>query len=355
MNNMINRIHKFLLQAVDDRVFPGCVAGIYCKDHSEIIPVGRYTFDSDSTDVCADTIYDVASITKAIPVSCLALKLINDGLMNFDDKLIDYVPEFIGSYREYIHIQHLLTHQLSFDFRLSDSKTLSSDEILKVIYTAKLSAKPGEKFFYANATSILLGLAIERCADNNLENLAQHYFFTPLEMCDTSFRPELIPLERIAPTEIDSWRGRVIRGEIHDESAWALRPKVVGSAGLFSSAPDIINFISMLINGGIFKKQHFYRSDILTLMHTNQLNDISGMQTGSGWELNQNSFMGKFRSDATFGKTGFTGCSIVIDSCKRIGFVLLSNHIYPRRRADRELINNVRSGFADILLENLFI
>ncbi len=82
----------------------------------------------------------------------------------------------------------------------------------------------------------------------------------------------------------------------------------------------------------------------------NQLDTCTGHCTGLGWELNQESFMGSLRSAVTFGKTGFTGCSIVVDPEKRRAGVLLSNHIFPHRRESRNQINRVRCLFADCIL-----
>lgn len=349
---MIDQIRNDLQAAVDASVFPGCVAGVYYRNCMQVIAVGRLSYDSNSAEVTEETIYDVASITKAIPVSSLVLKLINDGQISASDQLIRYVPQFRGANREEILIQHLLTQTLSFNFRLSDYKEMNSAEIMDRILTADFNFPPGYRFYYTNATSILLGMVVEHCAGKTLDKVAAEYFFEPLDMKRTSFDVSMFDSCSIAPTEVDPWRGRLIRGEVHDESAWALRPRVVGSAGLFSTVPDILIFARMLLEDGSYKGRCFFNPEVLSLMHTNQLSGLNGW-TGLGWELNQKSFMGRLCSESAFGKTGFTGCSVVIDPCKKAAVVLLSNHIHPQRRSSRDTINKVRCNLADYVWKKL--
>lgn len=347
---MIKKAEIFLKNAVDRKVFPGCVAGIVVDGKAEIIALGRYTYENSSREIEPQSVFDVASITKAIPVSCLSMKLIEEGKMRGDDVLVRYVPEYNSNYADMVTIDHLLTQTLQFDFRLSDYKSAGSRGILDAILKAPLKSFPGEKFFYANATSILLGMAIERCTYKRLDILADEMFFKPLKMESTTLFPSEMDQQKVVPTEFDPWRGRLIQGEIHDESAWALRPDIIaGSAGLFSNVPDLLKFVTMLLDGGLFDGTRIFKPETISLMHTNQRPKSSGEWCGLGWELNQKSFMGRSCTESAFGKTGFTGCSIVMEPRKRRGLVLLTNHVHPSRRPDRDSINQVRSGLADIV------
>jgi CubicO group peptidase (beta-lactamase class C family) len=159
--------------------------------------------------------------------------------------------------------------------------------------------------------------------------------------------------ERIVPTEIDPWRGRVVQGEVHDESAYTLsRVMVPGSAGLFSTAPDLLNFLDMLLAGGVWGGRRFFSERMIRRMSTNQAGPI-GACTGLGWELFQRSFMGARCSGRTIGKTGFTGCSCVCDLERGVGIVILSGYTYPRRKSTRGPIDEVRRDIADIVLGEL--
>jgi CubicO group peptidase (beta-lactamase class C family) len=347
-------LNAYFNACIEHHLFPGCAIGIIAHGERRIITAGRLTYDRLSPPVTEETVYDVASITKAIPTSCLALALCDDGVWSFTSRLIDFIPEFTGAFRESITIRHLLTHTLDFDFQLSAKKHLPPDAIIGTILSASLRTPPGSRFAYANATSILLGLAVERASGMRLDEAAHYRFFAPLAMTRTSFFPETRSGAFIAPTEEDSWRGRIICGEVHDESAWALRPSVVaGSAGLFSTAPDLLKFIEMLLVGGEINDRRFFARETVALMHTNALPPALGASAALGWELNQPVFMGTTATPTTFGKTGFTGCAIVADPGRRTGMVFLTNHTFPKRRGDRNAINTVRSTLADMIFGKL--
>jgi len=348
------KLTEYLNDAIRRHVFPGCALACVYRGESFVITAGHHTYDYDndgSSDnnrlipVTENTLYDCASITKAIPVSNLALWLIDRGRLRINDQLINFVPEYSGSFRDAILIQHLLTHTLDFDFRLSECKDLPPEELLNTILNVSMKCAPGEKFCYSNAASILLGLVVERSGGKPLHTLAREVFFDPLGMVDTTFFIDDAMRTRCVPTEIDSWRGRTVVGEVHDESAYTLQKIMTpGSAGLFSTAGDLLKYVIMLIDGW----EPFFSNRTIVSMQTNQIPHIRGACTGLGWELNQE-YMGKNRSRQTFGKTGFTGCAVVIDMSKQSGFALLSNYTWPKRKPNRDMINEVRAGVADIL------
>lgn len=349
---MKEKIQRIIDQAVADEAFPGCVVGVvWANGERFVLPSGNFTFDPGSEMIKEDSIFDVASITKAIPTSSLALQLIDEGRLSIDDRLIAYVPEFRNAHREGVLIRHLLTQTLDFGFRLSDFKDRSAQEILEVIFTTEFKSAPGTTFFYTNATSILLGLVVERIYGESLDVLGEEHFFGPLQMNRTGYNPlNRFPMQAIVPTEIQEWRGGLVQGEVHDESAYVLgKEMAVGSAGVFSTAPDMLNFLEMLLNDGAFDSKRYLSSEMMAQIQTNQISHI-GECAGLGWELNQPRYMGKFCTETTFGKTGFTGCNVVCDIERGIAFVILSNYTYPKRKIDATQINAFRSAIADIIL-----
>jgi CubicO group peptidase (beta-lactamase class C family) len=273
--------------------------------------------------------------------------------LSLDDKAITYLPELRNIDADKLTIRHLLTQTVHYDFRLSDHKDKTPTDLLNVIFRTEFKSRPGTNFFYSNATSVLLGLVVERVFDNRLDELAKEHFFDPLKMSRTGFRPQRrFSQNEIVPTEIQGWRGGEIRGEVHDESAFALQPEIVaGSAGLFTTVPDLLQFLRMLLIGGSVDGKQYFTRDMIKQMYTNQLTDL-GEWTGLGWELNQPRYMGK-HSRYIFGKTGFTGCVIMCDVKKGFGLALLTNFTYPLRRSDPTLINELRSDLADIVYDNL--
>lgn len=348
MSGMEKKIHDRLMIAVEDGVFPGAVAGFNRDGQQRVIVSG--TLDG-TIDVKVDSIYDVASITKAIPISSLALQLIEQKQLDPDDLVQRFIPEFA---QKEVTIRHLLTQTLVLGYhgmplQLSKLKNRSPEKIMSLIYHADLLAKPGTKFAYTNSASILLGQVIERLTKSQLDELAEEIFFKPLGMSRTSFHPEKFPIDEIAPSENDPWREGIVRGVVHDESASILsKNRVVGSAGLFSTVSDLLIFLSMLLGGGVYKGRRYFTKESVIAMTTNQISGIGGF-VGLGWELNQPQYMGKFVHPKMFGKTGFTGCVVVADPLKMRGMVLLSNFTFPKRKGNATLLNEVRRAVADIV------
>ncbi len=343
---VIANISSTLELAIDERIFPGAVAGIVdISGRREIVARGTFRYD-DITPVCPDSIFDVASITKTVPVSSLALQAIDEKRISFDTKLIDILPQYRSRYRDEVRISHLLLHTLDFDFRLSSLKDESAEKILETIMTVPLKHPPGTTFFFSNATSIILGMVVEKIFGKNLPELAEERFFKPLRMIDTCFNP--LDNMRIVPTEIDKWRNCEVRGIIHDESAFILnRIMTPGSAGIFSTAPDLLNFLEMILHGGQVNGHRYFSEELFFQIPVNRLSSINE-SAAYGWELNQKAkYMGECSSDKTIGKTGFTGCAIVADIEKGRAFTFLSNYTWPDRRHKPDVINSLRRAVAD--------
>lgn len=349
--NIKDQITKTTNEAIRDMVFPGCVVGVvFANGDRQILPFGNFTYDPVSPIVKSNTIYDVASITKSIPTASLALQLIDEGKLKLSDKLIDYVPEFRNSDRENVLIRHLLTYTID-GKGLAYLRDKSATEVFDVILNRDFEKRPGTIFKYTNIPAALLGLVIEKITGETLDHLADKNFFKPLKMTRTTFYPECFAKEEIVPTEIDDWRG-VVQGVVHDESAYACKQdsKIVGYAGLFSTAPDILNFLEMLLHKGTIGGKKYFSKTIIEQTEMNQIPELEDY-TGLGWELNQPRYMGKYCTEHTFGKTGFTGTLVVCDVVKGIAYVILSNRIYPKRPADSAAINAFRKSIGEILLK----
>lgn len=337
-------------RAIKEKVFPGCVIGIVHKNGDrQILPFGNFTYEPNSPAIKEDSVYDLASITKSIPTGSIALTLIDQGKLKLTDKLIDYIPEFNNSDRENVLIKHLLTYTID-GYGLASLKQNTAIELFNTLLTHDFEKRPGTVFKYTNIPSALMGLVIEKITGKTLDVLADKYFFKPLKMERTTFFPEKFRIEEIVPTEIDDWRG-LVRGVVHDESAYICKKedKIVGHAGLFSAAGDILNFLEMLLNRGRFDGKTYFSENIIEQISTNQIPELNDF-TGLGWELNQPRFMGKYCGPKTFGKTGFTGTLCVCDVEKEIAYVILSNRIYPKRPKDSVAINLVRADIGEIIL-----
>ena len=347
---MDERIAEICERAIQEKVFPGGVVGYIRGDTVNALPFGRLTYAANAPAVTSETVYDVASVTKSVPTGSVILKLIEEGRLGLDDQVIAYIPELRNDYREHILIRHLLTYTVIFDFPGGLAKVAreAPSRLLERIFAAPLVTPPGARYYYTNAPAILLGLIAERVCGQSLDLIARRLFFEPLGMLATTFWPDFSD-RQIAPTERD-WRDEV-QGQAHDEAAWVLTKTGMtpGHAGLFSTASDLLTFAQMLLCGGAWHRRQILDPQTIVRMHTNQIAKL-GASTGLGWELNQPHVMGSAASDQCFGKTGFTGCLILVDPVRKAALVHLSNRTYPDRSSTREAINTVRRALADVVL-----
>ncbi len=323
-------------RAIQERVFPGCVIGVVSRSgERNVMSFGHFTYD-DAQLVNEDTIYDLASVTKSIPIASLVAIFTDEGKFKLTDSVREYIPELQNDYGA--TIEDLLTYRVR-GVQLSTIRNTTSEEILTHVFETGFEGPPGEHA-YTNLPAFLLGVILERVAKQTLPALADGYFFAPLAMQDTTFFPMsgFTKSRYIAPTEI-SEDGKDIRGIVHDESArvFALAHRVVGHAGVFSTAPDMLSFL-----GALLQKKYGFTKSI-----------IEGAERGLGWQLDQPWFMGKLAGQHAFGKTGFTGTSVICDVDRGIAFVILSNRTYPKRPPDStsrySAINAFRADIADIV------
>lgn len=355
-------LEGLLKRAESEGIFNKAVAGF-------ILPDGRREILTLNTP--KNTVFDIASLTKVCPTSTLALSYILEGKLSVDTKVIDFIPELQTNYREDIRVFHLLTHSLDYRVPMKTLRTLPAEGILNALYTYQFEKAPGADFNYGNPASVLLGIILQRLMGKDLQQQGRERFFIPLGMTRSGWDPltrdwNPIPKAEISPTEICSFRGREIQGEIHDESAWVLRKLFpVGSAGMFSCVPDLLNFVQMILNDGMIANgcggecARVAPAGILKMVSENAfaLDSASKYSTAKdactalGWELNSAKFMGTKISPHTFGKTGFTGASIVADPDKGAAVVLLSNFTYPHREANADRIHAFRASLSDAFFE----
>ena len=332
---MHSEIESRVERAIEEKVFPGCVIGIVRSNGTrEVMPFGHFTYESDSPRVAENTVYDVASITKSIPTASLALSLIAEGRLGLADKVSEHLPKLRSDHGA--TIEDLLQYRVQGP-TLSTLKDKAAEEILEYIFAHGFDAPPSGEARYTNLPAFLLGLIVERVGVGTLDKMAQEHFFEPLGMKDTTFFPDVrLRKSNIVPTEIVD--GKEIRGIVHDESArvFARAGRAVGHAGLFSTVPDILNFLEALL-------QRKY-PDV-----------VDGAQKGFGWQT-EGAFLGKYAGPAVggagkhaFGKTGFTGASCVCDIERGVVFVILSNRTYPKRSPNGDAINAFRADIADIM------
>ena len=334
----MDEIKTRTLRAIEEKVFPGCVIGYIRDGRSEILPFGHLKYEQ-SLAVTERTIYDLASITKSIPLASVALTFIAEGKLSLGASVKKYIPELKNDYDA--TIEDLLRYRVKGP-RMSTLPHATFEEIRTAVFETGFDGPPGEES-YSNAPAFLLGIVLERVGAMILPALANRYFFEPLNMREATFFPH--DIQRVAPTEIigSGKQRKDVRAIVHDESArlFAVRRRAVGHAGLFSTAGDLLLFLEALLD---VRHPMSY-----TMSYTRAV--VDGAQQELGWEVNRE-WMGNTARQglAVFGKTGFTGTSVLCDVHRKIGLVILSNRTYPKRPPDNAAINALRKDIADIVL-----
>lgn len=333
-------IADVLADAIERRLFPGAV--VLVAHRGNIIHLAAYgtTMDNDpgSQPVTTDTIYDVASLTKMFTATA-ALQLYDKGLLDLDAPAASYLP---GLRASGVLVRHLLTHTSGLSLRLSSLRDYSPEDIRAAIYALEPAEQPGTRVAYVNVNTLILGDIVARIAGKPLDVALSNLILNPLDMQTTCFCPPESWLARTAPTEIDAaWRARLVQGEVHDESTWALGG-VAGHAGLFSTAQDIWRFMQMWLDSASADASS--PTSGIRLLRPETVAQATRVQTaglllpteglafhcGLGWMKEHPIIMANAPAD-TYGHTGFTGPTMVVVPSYALCLVILSNRIYPRR------------------------
>jgi serine-type D-Ala-D-Ala carboxypeptidase len=373
--SLTNDIDAIVADAITKRIFPGAVV-LIAEDAAirHYAAYGSTMYDAPgSRPVDLHTIYDIASLTKVFTATAV-LRLLNQGALDLHAPAARYLPHFR---LPNVTIFHLLTHTSGLDIRLSVHRHKGRAGVLDAVYCAMPTRPPGTAVAYTNVNSLLLGEIVARLCGQALDQALQVLVLAPLGLRDTFFCPSAALLSRIAPTEIDeSWRGSLVHGSVHDESAHALGG-VAGHAGLFSTAADLFTFCRAWLDEpegqGLRIEDRGWRMEdgrpYISILYppSSIFNFLSGatirqacanhtpdleMACGLGWMLNRPNFMGAAPA-GTFGHTGFTGPAIVVVPARRLVVVVLSNRVYPRRQPPEH--HTITSAIVQATLRNTIV
>ena len=331
---------------------PGAVLAVSYGGRRFVHGAGRLGTD-DPTRPDGRTVYDLASLTKVVGLTTAAMLAVDEGRLELDARAQRYVPAFRGEGKEAVTVRHLLTHSSGLPpFRPLHRETATRAEALALVDTTPLRFAPGTRMEYSDLGAIVLTQAVEAALGARLDTLLERRLFAPLGMRDTRFLPPPGWRERIAPTERDPWRGRVLRGEVHDESAARLEG-VSGHAGLFGSAEDLLVFGEWLLGqrDTAASRNALPRPAVAPMFFQRQ-ELPPGSSRALGWDTpSEGSSAGTRLSAHAFGHTGFTGTSMWLDPDRRLVVVLLSNRVHPTRENPRW--HPLRARIADLVVSTL--
>jgi uncharacterized protein YbbC (DUF1343 family)/CubicO group peptidase (beta-lactamase class C family) len=277
-----------------------------------------------------DTIFDMASLTKAVATAPSIMILSDRGKLKVTDKVAKYIPAFAQNGKQDITIEQLLLHRGGL---LPDDDIADYDhgpaQAWKNIYATRPESRPGTRFAYSDVGYIVLGKLVEVVSGRPLDEFAREEIYEPLGMKHTRFKPPPDWVEKCAPTE--KREGHWMIGQVHDPRSYALGG-VAGHAGLFSTADDLSRFCRMLLHGGRLDGHRVLKeSTIREMTRERCLPDGSGCR-GYGFDIDT-PYSGcrgdRFAVGSTYGHTGFTGTSFWIDPVHQCYLVLLTNSVHP--------------------------
>lgn len=309
-----------------------------------------------------ETIYDLASLTKPLVTSPLALILAREAGFGLHDEVRRFVASFDRQDKREIRLEHLLTHTSGLaDWAPLYVSGASTAEYVEQIARMEPRHRPGERALYSDLGYIVLGEILERVAGASLDRLARELILEPTG-AEACFRPGPGLLGRVAATEeackyerrkagseaarYAGWREGVVRGEVHDQNAWAAGG-VAGHAGLFGTARAVWTIAREILAGGSGVLDEKDRG-ALSVPMTGSLPEPRSagfrVNRGDNGKSDPATAAGSALSPEAFGHNGFTGTSVWIDPRAGRIFVLLTNRVHPEVRDEVDM-NEIRRGF----------
>jgi CubicO group peptidase (beta-lactamase class C family) len=345
--------YSVLERAVSEQAFPGAAFGVLAEGKVLALDgVGKFTYDPAAEAVTASTVFDLASVTKVVATTSMAMLLYQKRQLMLDQPLAQILPAFAqgeaaGGARHRVTLRMLLAHASGLPgyVRLFE-ETGEKDALLDACLRLPLEAAPGSHAEYSDPGFILLGEALQEIAGEGLQSFCAREIFTPLAMSSTCFLPPADWRWAIPPTEDDlTFRRRVIQGEVQDENCFVLGG-ISGHAGLFSNSLDALLYAQCVLG-----QERIFSADVIRLFTTRAALP-PGSSRALGWDTpSQPSSSGRFFSPHSAGHLGYAGTSLWIDFEHKLAVVLLTNRTWPRRQ--NQAIREVRPAFHDAVMQAL--
>ena len=324
---------------------------------------GCFTYEPGSPEATPGSIFDLASVSKVVATTAVAMVLYQRGLLDLEMPVAAVVPEFVDpasgagegvagsgedARRSEVTLHMLLAHSSGLPaYEKLFLRAHTRQVLLDAAFATTLVADPGTRAEYSDIGFIILGVALERLADEPLDRFCQREIFGPLGMALTSFNPPAAWRPQVPPTADDQFfRRRVIQGEVQDENA-SILGGVAGHAGVFSPAEDLAIFANAMLGGG----EPIVRRETLARF-TRREPAPAGTSRALGWDTPSSpSQSGRYFSAASYGHLGYTGTSLWIDPERQLSITLLTNRTWPD--CANQGIKDVRPRVHDAVVEAL--
>lgn len=340
---------RLLVRAIDARAFPAAAVEVGgARGVSWREAFGRLTYDAGADRARDETLFDLASLTKVIATTTIALQAVERGDLDLDEPVRRRLPRWAGADRAQVTVRDLLAHASG----LTGWLPFYRDHTGRVEFEAAICALPLEyaprtRSIYSDLGFMLLAFILEDAAGASLDAQFERVRAAIPGAGALVFKPSAATRAITAPTEVDPWRGRLLVGEVHDENTWALGG-VAGQAGLFGTARAVGAFARVVLSAVRGETTPLARTPD-TIRTFVQRTGIPGSSRALGWDtMLPTSSCGTRMSPSAFGHTGFTGTSLWIDPEPDVYVVLLTNRVHPTRK--NEAIQTVRREFHDAVI-----
>lgn len=337
---------------------PGGVLAVSYRGEHFVHAIGQLAVD-DRRPPDGRTLYDMASLTKVIALTTVAMLAVDEHRLALDTPVVHYLPEFANGKgpKSLVTVRDLLLHDsgLPPDPVPGLWKTTKNRKSgIKSALATDLIAAPGMQMVYSDINAMTLAAILERVYHKRLDQVFAERVARPLGLTRMRFTPPRTWRDEIAPTEVEPFRSPLaLRGTVHDENAWWL-DGVSGHAGLFGDAEDLLRFGEWALAGTLGRPEGTalqpppeFRS------WTVRQDRPAGSSRAIGWDTPSGvSSAGTIMSAQSFGHTGFTGTSIWVDPTRDVVIVLLTNRVNPTRNTPK--FGLIRAVVADAVMRSLF-
>ena len=375
-------------EAIKDGAFPGCQV-LVAKEGKIIYQenFGNYTYSAGSKKVGNETLYDLASITKVAATTAILMKMVENGEIDLNKTLGDYLPEYVkGTDYESVILKEMLTHQAKFkpwipfysatlDENGNLNKRFYSDKksefynsevakdififknynkaiLTRIVSTELLSSK---NYRYSDLGYYFLKEIIETKFNRSLDLIADSLYYKPLGLQFTTYNPlTKFDKNQITPTEKDNiFRKQLIQGYVHDQAA-AMLGGIGGHAGLFSNSTELATIMQLFLNGGVYGGDtYFGDSTILEFTTAPYLNSVTKNRRGIGFDKPTTDLENGPTCDAvsmkSYGHSGFTGTRAWADPEHDLVYIFLSNRVYPDAENWKLVKNDIRTRIEKVI------
>ncbi len=317
-------------EAIASHALPGAV--VVVGQHDRVLfrrAYGWRELEPERVPMTADTLFDLASVTKPVATATSVMVLVERGAIALDDKLAKYVPECGAGPKAAITLRHLLLHVAGFPADIAkEDFAHGRTEAIRRICNTPLKGAPGSVSIYSDLGFMLLEEVVRRVTSRELPDFAAEAVFRPLGMRDTGFLPSDALKQRAAWTELVDgvWRA----GVVHDPRAYLLGG-VAGHAGLFATADDLALYARAILGGGEVDGKRVLAPKTVAQMIAPY--DVPGGIRALGWAVDS-SWRGQGLSPTAIGHFGFTGTALWIDPGKDLFTVILTNRVHPDGQGD---------------------